>query len=183
MTSVARETRTLMVAMPLLLAAATVGFWGNSVIDRAAATSLPTPRAENWLADPLPPIVLDAAARAILERQPLADGPAADANPFLTAAEGRGARVRQSASPDGSASAVAAPPATSGWPSLRAVISLDGRASVLLDAASPVDGTLWDAPALRVGDRLEGLEILEIAGQHVLVKGEEGHKWLHLSSP
>ena len=183
MTSVRREMRSFVVVLPLLLAAATIGFWGDGVIHSGSAPPIRTPGGEEWLAEPLPPTTLDATARAVLDGQVLIAGPAAGASPFLTAAEARGARWLPPAGAVGLESLIAAPAAGGGGPALRAVISLDGQESVLIDPTPGTEQVLAEASPLRVGDRLAGLEILEISGQHVLVKGEEGHQWLHLSSP
>ncbi|MBD3235199.1 MAG: hypothetical protein GF330_00655 [Candidatus Eisenbacteria bacterium] len=184
MTTLRREMRTFWAVVPLLLASATIGLWGDSLIHPGATPPIRVPQGEEWLGDPLPPTTLDAEGRAMLACLPLTAGAEAEVTPFLTLAEGRyapstGALVEDEGDGDPAATAALA----GGDPALRAVIRLGGHERVLIDPQPWIEAERSDARALRVGDRLAGLEILEIAGPHVLVKGEEGRKWLHLSAP
>jgi hypothetical protein len=157
-----RELWFLIALFPLMAVAATFGFWGEQITSTLALPPLPDDSEEAWLAEPIPVVSLAGGFADLAAEDWQAH--LAGANPFLTAAEKHDFGGRDG-DPSGDASGDLASSERNPWPELHAVVTCDGKDVVLLGSS---DGAV---------------EVLEVTGHHVLVKGEEGCKWLHLSAP
>ncbi len=158
-----RENWPLLMALFVMLSAATFGFWGEQLMPVPATPPGPRKGSEPWLAHPLAPVRTD---HVSMRRYSVQDALTGGRNPFLTAWEARFFGPEA-----GDAVAYETGLESDPWPELRAVIQSGDKKSVMLN--SSVAG---------IGQHIEGVEVVEVGRLRVLVKGDKGSQWLDIAA-